>query len=145
MDFKPKKDWFFPVVLLFVGVIYSAVAVYVLIEEEDHSSIYGLGLVFFFLMLLFLVIQKTTYYRIDSENKLICKMLFLKKIISISEIKSIEDSNGLYVGWKMNTSWKCLVVKYNKYDELLISPAEESEFIQALLKLNPLINVKSTP
>lgn len=145
MDFKPKKDWFFPVVLLFVGVIYSAVAVYVLIEEEDHSSIYGLGLVFFFLMLLFLVIQKTTYYRIDSENRLICKMLFLKKIISISEIKSIEDSNGLYVGWKMNTSWKCLVVKYNKYDELLISPAEEFEFIQALLKLNPLINVKSTP
>jgi hypothetical protein len=145
MVFKPKKDWFFPVVLLFVGVIYSAVAVYVLIEEEDHSSIYGLGLVFFFLMLLFLVIQKTTYYRIDSENRLICKMLFLKKIISISEIKSIEDSNGLYVGWKMNTSWKCLVVKYNKYDELLISPAEEFEFIQALLKLNPLINVKSTP
>jgi hypothetical protein len=145
MVFKPKKDWFFPVVLLFVGVIYSAVAVYVLIEEEDHSSIYGLGLVFFLLMLLFLVIQKTTSYRIDSENKLICKMLFLKKIISISEIKSIEDSNGLYVGWKMNTSWKCLVVKYNKYDELLISPAEEFEFIQALLKLNPLINVKSTP
>lgn len=145
MVFKPKKDWFFPVVLLFVGVIYSAVAVYVLIEEEDHSSIFGLGLVFFLLMLLFLVIQKTTYYRIDSENRLICKMLFLKKIISISEIKSIEDSNGLYVGWKMNTSWKCLVVKYNKYDELLISPAEEFEFIQALLKLNPLINVKSTP
>ncbi len=145
MVFKPKKDWFFPVVLLFVGVIYSAIAVYILIEEEDHSSIYGLGLVFFLLMLLFWVIQKTTSYRIDSENKLICKMLFLKKIISISEIKSIEDSNGLYVGWKMNTSWKCLVVKYNKYDELLISPAEESEFIQALLKLNPLINVKSTP
>ncbi|MFM8243560.1 MAG: PH domain-containing protein [Crocinitomicaceae bacterium] len=145
MVFKPKKDWFFPVVLLFVGAIYSAVAVYVLIEEEDHSSIYGLGLIFFLLMLLFLVIQKTTSYRIDSENKLICKMLFLKKIISISEIKSIEDSNGLYVGWKMNTSWKCLVVKYNKYDELLISPSEESEFIQTLLKLNPLIHVKSTP
>ncbi len=145
MVFKPKKDWFFPVVLLFVGVIYSAVAVYVLIEEEDHSSIYGLGLVFFLLMLLFWVIQKTTSYRIDNEDKLICKMLFLKKTISISTIKCIEDSNGLYVGWKMNTSWKCLVVKYNKYDELLISPAEEFEFIQALLKLNPLINVKSTP
>ena len=145
MVFKPKKDWFFPVVLLFVGVIYSAVAVYVLIEEEDHSSIYGLGLVFFLLMLLFWVIQKTTSYRIDSEDKLICKMLFFKKTISISTIKSIEDSNGLYVGWKMNTSWKCLVVKYNKYDELLISPAQESEFIKTLLELNPTIHVKSTP
>lgn len=145
MVFKPKKDWFFPVVLLFVGVIYSAVAVYVLIEEEDHSSIYGLGLVFFLLMLLFWVIQKTTSYRIDSEDKLICKMLFLKKTISISTIKSIEDSNGLYVGWKMNTAWKCLVVKYNKYDELLISPAQESEFIKTILELNPTIHVKSTP
>jgi len=144
MVFKPKKDWFFPVVLLFVGVIYSAVAVYVLIEEEDHSSIYGLGLVFFLLMLLFWVIQKTTSYRIDSEDKLICKMLFFKKTISISTIKSIEDSNGLYVGWKMNTSWKCLVVKYNKYDELLISPAQESEFIKTILELNPTIHVKST-
>ena len=145
MVFKPKKDWFFPVVLLFVGVIYSAVAVYVLIEEEDQSSIYGLGLVFFLLMLLFWVIQKTTSYRIDSEDKLICKMLFFKKTISISTIKSIEDSNGLYVGWKMNTSWKCLVVKYNKYDELLISPAQESEFIKTILELNPTIHVKSTP
>lgn len=117
--------------------------VYVLIEEEDHSSIYGLGMVFFLLMLIFWVIQKTTSYRIDNEKKLICKMLFLKKTISISEIRSIEDSNGLYVGWKMNTSWKCLVIKYNKYDELLISPAQESEFIRTLLKLNPTIHVKS--
>ena len=68
-------------------------------------------------------------------------MLFFKKQIPIQTIRKIERANGLYVGWKMNTSWKCLIVHYNKYDELLISPEKESEFIREITRLNTTISI----
>jgi hypothetical protein len=30
----------------------------------------------------------------------------------------------------MSTAWKCLVLRYNKYDELLISPQNEVAFTE---------------
>jgi hypothetical protein len=32
----------------------------------------------------------------------------------------------------MSTAWKGIVVHYNKYDELLVSPEREEEFIQEI-------------
>jgi hypothetical protein len=87
------------------------------------------------------VIQRSTFYEIRDKEDLICKMLFFKKQIPIQTIRKIERSNGLYVGWKMNTSWKCLVVHYNKYDELLISPENETEFIREITRLNNSISI----
>jgi hypothetical protein len=86
------------------------------------------------------VIQRSTSYEIREKDVLICKMLFFKKQIPIKNIRKIERANGLYLGWKMNTSWKCLVVHYNKYDELLISPDKEVEFITELTRLNTSIS-----
>jgi hypothetical protein len=53
-----------------------------------------------------------------------------KKRIAYSSLRSIEPANGFYAGWKMSTAWKCLVIHYNKYDELLISPENETLFIE---------------
>ena len=126
-----------------MAVIYSGVAILVYFTEEDKSSILGLGGVFLFLIVLFISIQNSTSFLIK-ENVLVCRMLFFKKTIDISSIRSIENSNGLYVGWKMNTAWHCIVIKYNKYDELLISPMNEKQFVNTLIQLNPEINDKTT-
>ena len=126
-----------------MAVIYSGVAILVYFTEEDKSSILGLGGVFLFLIVLFISIQNSTSFLIK-ENVLVCRMLFFKKTIDISSIRSIENSNGLYVGWKMNTAWHCIVIKYNKYDELLISPMNEKQFINSLIQINPEINDKTT-
>jgi len=53
----------------------------------------------------------------------------LKKRIYYATFHKLEPANGLYAGWKMSTAWKCLVLRYNKYDELLISPHDEAAFI----------------
>jgi hypothetical protein len=87
--------------------------------------------VLFLLAILFYSLLKTTYFVLDKEN-LICKSLIFKKTIPYSTIKKVEKQKGLYAGIKFSTAWKGLIVYYNKYDELLISPEKEELFIDLI-------------
>ena len=140
MIFRAKRDWFFGLIWLFVFVLYSFIGLIEVVVNESYESLLILYSISLLLGILFIVIQRSTSYEIRDSELLICKMLFFKKQILIQSIRKIERANGLYVGWKMNTSWKCLIVHYNKYDELLISPEKESEFIRELTRLNTSIS-----
>jgi hypothetical protein len=59
----------------------------------------------------------------------------------MNEIAKIEHQKGLYAGLKINTAWKGLVVSYGKWDEILISPADEAGFIAAIKAKNPSLKV----
>ena len=140
MIFRAKRDWFFGLIWLFVFVLYSFIGLIEVVVNESYESLLILYSISLLLGILFIVIQRSTSYEIRDSELLICKMLFFKKQILIQSIRKIERANGLYVGWKMNTSWKCLIVHYNKYDELLISPEKESEFIREITQLNTTIS-----
>jgi hypothetical protein len=131
MRFETKRDNTFIFIFLFVFVLYSVIASYSIIAENDYSVIWPFSLVLAILTLLFYLIVKTTYF-VFEENQLVCRSLFFKRSISYSDIKKIEKQKGLYVGFKMSTAWKGIVVHYNKYDELLVSPEREEEFIQEI-------------
>ncbi|MFM7386939.1 MAG: PH domain-containing protein, partial [Bacteroidota bacterium] len=68
-------------------------------------------------------------------------ILGFRKKISIHEITKIEQQKGLYAGLKINTAWKGLVVSYGKWDEILISTADEAGFIEAIKAKNPSLKV----
>ena len=140
MIFRAKRDWFFGLIWLFVFILYSIIGLIEVVVNESYESLLILYSISLLLGILFIVIQQSTSYEIRDSELLICKMLFFKKQIPIQTIRKIERANGLYVGWKMNTSWKCLVVHYNKYDELLISLEKESEFISEITRLNTTIS-----
>ena len=140
MIFRAKRDWFFGLIWLFVFILYSIIGLIEVVVNESYESLLILYSISLLLGILFIVIQRSTSYEIRDSELLICKMLFFKKQIPIQSIRKIERANGLYVGWKMNTSWKCLFVHYNKYDELLISPEKESEFIREITQLNTTIS-----
>ena len=131
MRFETKRDKTFPIIFLFVFVLYSGIACFSIITENDYSVIWPFSWVLLFLALLFYLILKTTYF-VFEEYQLVCRSLFFKRSIFYSDIKKIEKQKGLYVGFKMSTAWKGLVVHYNKYDELLVSPDREEEFIQEI-------------
>ena len=131
MRFETKRDNTFIFIFLFVFVLYSVIASYSIIAENDYSVIWPFSLVLAILTLLFYLIVKTTYF-IFEEYQLVCRSLFFKRSIPYSDIKKIEKQKGLYVGFKMSTAWKGIVVHYNKYDELLVSPEREEEFIQEI-------------
>lgn len=130
MVFQSKKDGFRWAITGFIFFIYSGVAALIYYSEKDLSAVSGLGLVWT-LLFIFInwILPNTTKYTF-LEDHLLCQSLGFKKRIPYSTFKKLEPANGLYAGWKMSTSWKCLVLHYNKYDELLISPALEEEFIK---------------
>jgi hypothetical protein len=133
MRFETKRDYTFLVIFLFVFLIYSCVSVYSIYYEQDKSSIWVLIVVLSVIALLLGLIYKTTFFILE-ENELICKSLFITRKIPYQNIRRVEKQKGLYAGLKMSTAWKGIVVHYNKYDDLLISPEREDHFILEIEK-----------
>jgi hypothetical protein len=131
MRFETKRDKTFVFIFLFVFLLYSGIAIFSIITENDFSVLRPFSGVLLFLALLFYLILKTTYF-VLKENYLICKTLFFKKVIPYSSIRKIEKQKGIYAGVKFSTAWKGLIVHYNQFDELLISPEREDDFIAEL-------------
>lgn len=128
--FKSKIDWWFGLVLVYP----IFVSIKSLLEGE-WIGLLGLGVV----VGLILVFSKTTRYIIN-ENQLIVKSTWIvNERIEISKIKKIEKSNSILSSPAL--SLERLRIRYNKFDEILISPKEKKEFIDELLKINPTIEI----
>lgn len=88
---------------------------------------------------LILIFSKTTRYIIN-ENQLTVKSTWIvNERIVISKITKIEKSNSILSSPAL--SLDRLRIRYNKYDEVLISPKEKKAFIDELLKVNPNIEI----
>ena len=131
MIFKSKRDYTFPVIIAFVFILYSIIATVEICSSGDYTILIGLGSVFLFIVLLFWAIQKYTYLEISNEE-LICHTLFYKKRIPLKTIRKVEKLKGLYAGLKFSTSIFGLVVYYNKFDDVFISPADEVVFMDEI-------------
>jgi hypothetical protein len=131
MLFKAKKDYTLFFVFLFVFILYMVISIFSIVYENDFSVIWAFSGVLTFLALLFISIYKTTYFRLEDEI-LFCRSLFFTKRVPYSSIRKVEKQKGIYAGIKFSTAWKGLVVHYNKYDEILISPENEELFIEKL-------------
>ena len=130
--FKSKIDWWFGLILVYPIFL----SVKALLEGEWIGLLGLTGVVGFILIL-----SKTTQYIIN-ENQLIVKSTWIvNERIDISKIKKIEKSNSILSSPAL--SLDRLLVRYNKYDEVLISPKEKKEFIDELLKINPAIEIKN--
>jgi hypothetical protein len=82
-----------------------------------------------------------TYYIIKDEQ-LLYKSAFIKGSIPISTIHEIVEHKGLYPGGlKPALSMKGLVIKYNRWDDMYVSPKKANEFIAELQKIKPDIKV----
>lgn len=131
MLFKTKKDFTFLFVFLFVFILYTVISIFSIVYEKDYSVIWQFSSVLTFLAFLFFSIYKTTYFRLD-DDYLFCRSLVFTKRIPYSSIRKVEKQKGIYAGIKFSTSWKGLVVHYNKFDEILISPENDEFFIEKL-------------
>lgn len=131
MLFKTKKDFTLFFVFLFVFILYTVISIFSIVYEKDYSVVWPFSGVLTFLAFLFISIFKTTYFRLE-EDYLFCRSLVFTKQIPYSSIRKVEKQKGIYAGIKFSTAWKGLVVHYNKYDELLISPENEELFLEKI-------------
>lgn len=82
-----------------------------------------------------------TYYIVHSEEILI-KNGPIKGKIKINSIHTIICNTTMWVGfWKPATAMNGLIIKYNKFDEIYISPNSNEKFIQEILKIKPEIKI----
>lgn len=130
--FKSKIDWWFGLILVY-PIFLSITAI---LKGEWIGFLGLVGVVGFILIL-----SMTTQYIIN-ENQLVVKSTWIvNERIDISKITKIEKSNSILSSPAL--SLDRLLVRYNKYDEVLISPKEKIEFINELLKINPNIEIKN--
>jgi hypothetical protein len=131
MKFNSAKGFVFPAVigLLAVLIVLSLVA-------QAYLAAFITGLV----LLLFIWMLYNTYYVIK-DNQLLYRSAFLKGVISIDAIYEIERNKTMYAGLKPALATKGLIVKYNKYDDIYLSPKDADEFVEALIKINPAIKI----
>ena len=134
--FESKRDWTFPFVWGLLSIIYSIVGIVIIANGGNYSELIVLAVVWALQGTFFYLFLRTTFYTIDEEY-LVCHIFGFKKRIRLSEIRRIEPQKGLYAGFKINTAWKGLVVSYGKWDEILISPAQEQLFIETIKAKNP--------
>ena len=98
------------------------------------------------MILFFVWLFKSTYYKIENTD-LHWKSGPFKGKIDISKINKIEYHKGIIVPtiWKPALSHIGLIITYNKYDDIYISPEKSEQFITQLLETNPNITIKNTP
>lgn len=128
--YKSKIDWWLGLFLVY--------PIFMSIKNILEGNLYGLiGLSV--VVGLILIFSKTTRY-IIIENQLIVKSTWIvNERIGISKITKFEKSNSVLSSPAL--SLDRLSVRYDKYEEVLISPKEKKAFIDELLKANPNIEI----
>ena len=124
--YKSKIDWWMSLVL-----VYPIFRSIVSIIEGEWIGYFGILICFLFIFF----ISKSTRYIIE-ENQLTIKCLFIvNNRIDISKIKKIEKTNSILSSPAL--SLDRIAIKFNKFDEVYISPKEKQSFVNNLLEINP--------
>jgi hypothetical protein len=132
MIFKTRVDLFYKLVVVFVFLLFSFI-LFNINFETDFFGFYFILIIQITILFFFIGSALTTKF-IISDTELICKTFYWKKSIPLNLIRKVEKQTNLFAGWKIATAYKGVIVHYNKYDELLISPENELGFINELNK-----------
>ena len=129
--YKSKIDWWLGLPLVY--------PIFRSIQSIFEGEWYGY-LVLLLTLLLIVFISKSTRY-IITENLLIVKCMFIvNDRIEISKIRKIEKTNSILSSPAL--SLDRIAIKFNKFDEVYISPKEKQAFVEELLNVNPDIEIK---
>lgn len=93
------------------------------------------------LLLFFIVMYFSLQYTISTQE-LKVKMFFTTTVIPVQNITSIEKTSVLLSAPAFGITTRILV-KYNTYDEVIISPKNQALFIKTLCQYNPDIILKN--
>jgi hypothetical protein len=124
--YRSKIDWWLMLI------VYGAF-VFPIVEGIRMKQ-YIMSLVFVGIILLISVLFYTTRYTIEGENLLIWRTkIDIKSIRKIYKTRNPLSSPALSIDR--------IAIVYNKFDEVLISPADRAAFVQELVAINPAIEV----
>lgn len=139
--FKSTKSKRLNAIFTITFAIIIAVTIPALIKDIDSVFYIVIGINVLTMLLLLSIMFKTEYKIKDTFLYWQSGPFYGK--IDIKTIRKIEHHDGIFVPtvWKPALSQIGLIITYNKYDDIYISPEKESEFIDNLLQINPEIEI----
>ncbi|NDV44361.1 PH domain-containing protein [Flagellimonas sediminis] len=140
MKFNSRKDILFSSII--IGVV---LLILILISSDILSGDVGsldyfaltmaLGVIFLLLWMYF-----GTRYELAADG-LVYQCGPMRGKISYDRIREIVKGKTLWVGLKPATARKGLIVKFDRFDEIYISPDTNERFIEKILEKNPNIKI----
>ena len=143
MVFKSEQSIFSYFIFILLLGVFGCIAVFAPNEENKGENLW-IPLTIFGLLFFFLVYSIfNTYYTI-SGTTFSYKCGFFKQRIDIQKIRKIEYNNSIFVPVSLKLGWshKGLIINYNHYNDVYISPKNRDQFVAELLKNNPNIIIK---
>lgn len=126
-------------VLIPLAVVLVAIGIW-LLREGVWLGAAAVGVVLAFLAYLYY----STAYELTANNTLRIRIgFFYNKEIYIRSIKKIRPTRNAFASPAL--SGDRIEIQFNRYERVLISPEEKTEFISRLQEANPRINVTWGP
>jgi len=140
MTFKSRKDWFVSLIILGISMCIIGFACYkIYLGNLKSYDYWGLSLIFLIIGLLLWLFFGTNYEL--KNDKFIYRSGPMSGKIDIKRIVEIEKGKTLWVGYRPATARKGLIIKYDKYNEIYISPETNAAFIEYLLAIKSDIKI----
>ncbi len=135
--FRSKRNGYYPYYIL--GIVLFEVLLW-FIPAKPISDLRWFAALCLIPVIIHCWIYFNTYYTIDGVM-LKYKSAFLSGEIEIGKIRSIEKGKTMWSGVKPATATKGLIIYYNRWDEIYMSPESNEAMIEALKEVNPGIDV----
>lgn len=124
--YKSRVNWWYGLLIILLLALCGKGGEYWIVGFLSWVS------VIFFASLIFL-----KRYVVEGENLTVFYGFFFKKTIPVSSITSIQPTHNALSSPAL--SLRRLSIRYNKYDEILVSPEDPEAFVAALKAINPQI------
>lgn len=141
MKFASKKDLLFSVIILGICVFLTGIMIFDIINGKMEAEGYWPLILVFSVVGLLLWLYFGTNYELSKEDGLIYRSGPFNGKIKMNRITEIIKGKTLWVGFRPATARKGLILKYDTYNELYISPKTNERFIEKILEFNTEIKI----
>ena len=141
MKFDSKKDILFSIIILGVNAFLIGITIVGILNGEMEKYEYWTLILILAIVGLLFWLYFGTNYELSQEGGLIYRNGPFNGKINTDRITEIIKGKTLWVGFRPATARKGLIIKYDKYNELYISPKTNELFINKILELNNRIKI----
>ncbi|AZQ57846.1 hypothetical protein EJ994_03145 [Maribacter sp. MJ134] len=141
MKFDSKKDILFSVIILGISIFLTGIMVLEIVSGKMETAGYWSLVLVFSVVGLLLWLYFGTNYELSKTDGLIYRSGPFNGKINTDRITEIIKGKTLWVGFRPATARKGLIIKYDNYNELYISPKTNETFITKILELNSGIKI----
>jgi hypothetical protein len=140
MNFNSRKDAFFSTLIFgVIGFLLALVTTKFAYGDNTEPMLWPLLMIALVIGLLLWLYFGTNYQLTSTELKY--KSGPFSGKINIDEIVEIEVGKTMWVGFRPATAKAGLTIKYQRFNELYISPSSNKEFVEEILKINDKIKI----